>query len=901
MTIRSAVSVEPVLVGREPEVERIRQLVRSTDSGARFVVIHGEAGIGKTALWRWGVDQYRRAGHRVLVTRPSEEELHGPMTGLLDLFEEVGTAPGTLDAEADVFDRGRAVLRTLRDLSSDAPVVVAIDDLQWLDAISARALRYAARRLDREPVVVLATERVDADAPAEIVLPSDRVEQVVLGPLSPEAIHHVVRAVAGTISRPALERIGELSGGNPMYASALARSPELLADPLGAVPSPTLRGALEARLDDVPGPLLAVLRTAAALGPAPAEVLARACQTAGAATLISDAVSEGLLVAGDDGVVRFTHPLLASVVLDGSNPLERRALHAHLADVVRDRDARARHLALSCGEPDAAVAAELESAAERVARRGAAAAAAELARHSLRVTPPDDTVAASRRALAGISYRAAAGETAGATALIDVLLDRHEPGPARVEAITQRVYLDIDRGDEFLTRALEESGDDVVLRGRVLDLHGWLLGMYRGQLERGIELSREALAIAEQHEDPVLEMLAAGTLSTVALMAGRPIPGLIERALSLAAVHEGPLLGRWPPIFRARQCLWAGHLAEARERFEVMREAFGRRGVEFQRPYRLSELAQVEVNAGNLDRAIELADDALEAAFDASNPQASAWVRYPAGLARAHLGDEVRAADDAAELRAWGADHDQPPRMLMAAHILGLIALGRGDATAAAEELSAALALATTLGYRHPGYMALLPDAIEARALASDVAGSEQLADELDLQAAALDAPWVDAAARRGRGLVALAKGDPEAADALADAAAAFDALGYRLDAARTVLLNGRALRRAGRRNDATAVLADARARFAGMAAKPWGAQAVAELERVAPARLAGELTPTEDRIADLVALGRRNREIAGELFMSVATVEAHLTRIYRKLGVRTRTELSRHVHRAPP
>ena len=118
---------------------------------------------------------------------------------------------------------------------------------------------------------------------------------------------------------------------------------------------------------------------------------------------------------------------------------------------------------------------------------------------------------------------------------------------------------------------------------------------------------------------------------------------------------------------------------------------------------------------------------------------------------------------------------------------------------------------------------------------------------------------------------------------------------------ARTVLLNGRALRRAGRRNDATqAVLADARARFAGMAAKSWGAQAVAELERVVPARLAGELTPTEDRIADLVALGRRNREIAGELFMSVATVEAHLTRIYRKLGVRTRTELSRHVHRAP-
>ena len=336
--------------------------------------------------------------------------------------------------------------------------------------------------------------------------------------------------------------------------------------------------------------------------------------------------------------------------------------------IVTDRDARARHLALSCGEPDEAVAAELEAAAERAAgaapRRSPPSGPPQP-----RVTPRGDTAEGARRALAGISYRAAAGETATATAMIDDLLDRHEPGPARVEAITQRVYLDIDRGEEFLLRALGESGDDMVLRGRVLDLLGWLLGMYRGQLERGVELSSEALGIAEQHDDPVLEMLAAGTLSTVSLMAGRPLPGVIERALSLAAVHEGPLLGRWPPIFRARQCLWAGQLAEARERFEAMRDAFGRRGVEFQRPYRLSELAQVEVNAGNLDRAIDLADDALEAAFDASNPQASAWVRYPAGLARAHLGDEVGAADDAAELRTWGVDHDQPPRTMMAAHV----------------------------------------------------------------------------------------------------------------------------------------------------------------------------------------------------------------------------------------
>ena len=517
-------SVQSSLWGRDREVDQILRLVRSIDGGARFVVIRGDAGIGKTAMWRWGVEQHRAAGHRVLVTRPAQEELHGPMTGLLDLFEDIGSAPGTLDPEADVFDRGRAVLRTLRSLANAGPVAVAIDDIQWLDAISARALRYAFRRLDREPVVLLATERPVAGERAELVVPADRVEQLVLGPLSLDAIRHVVRTVVATISRPALERIYELSGGNPLYAIELARSAESCAVPLGAAAPPTLRGVLAVRLADVPADLLAVLRTAAALGPAPPADLARACDDPDAARLISTAVDEGLLMVGDDGVVRFTHPLLASVVLDGTNPLERTALHARLATVVTDRDARARHLALSCGDPDEAVASELESAAERAARRGAAGVAAELARHSLRVTPRGDAASAARRALAGISYRAAAGETATATTMIDDLLDRHEPGPARVEAITQRVYLDIDRGEEFLLRALGESGDDMVLRGRVLDLLGWLLGMYRGQLERGVELSSEALVIAEEHHDPVLEMLAAGTLSTVSLMAGRPLP-----------------------------------------------------------------------------------------------------------------------------------------------------------------------------------------------------------------------------------------------------------------------------------------------------------------------------------------------------------------------------------------
>ncbi len=174
-----------------------------------------------------------------------------------------------------------------------------------------------------------------------------------------------------------------------------------------------------------------------------------------------------------------------------------------------------------------------------------------------------------------------------------------------------------------------------------------------------------------------------------------------------------------------------------------------------------------------------------------------------------------------------------------------------------------------------------------------------ELAAELDGHAAAIGQPWVDAAASRGRGLAALAAGDDAACELLGDAAHAFDELGYRMDATRAVLLHGRALRRAGRRNISADVLTEARRRFAEMGATPWVTQAEAELERVAPGRGQAELTPTEARIAKLVVSGRRNREIAAELFVSVATVEAHLTRMYRKLHVRSRSELARVVQSA--
>ena len=262
-------------------------------------------------------------------------------------------------------------------------------------------------------------------------------------------------------------------------------------------------------------------------------------------------------------------------------------------------------------------------------------------------------------------------------------------------------------------------------------------------------------------------------------------------------------------------------------------------------------------------------------------------------IAHVRQGDRDVAEAAAARMWDWGRDHDEPPRLVMAHHVRGVAALADGDAAGAAVELLAATAAATALGHRHPGAVAALPDAIEAVAATGEVDACAHLVETLLGQARSLDAPWVDTATRRAAGLLALAVGDPAAAAMLSEAAAAFDVLGYRLDAARTRIAEGRAHRRAGQRQAALACFSSAHDALTELGATPWARRA--RLEGAPPPAIgaADALTATETRVAELVAAGRRNREVAGELFVSVATVEAHLTRIYRKLGVRSRTELS--------
>ena len=786
------------------------------------------------------------------------------------------------------------------------PTVVAIDDAQWLDSASARALRYSLRRLDEEPIGLLAAARLGSGGEDRLAaagsLPPGRSEALDLGPLSIGALRRVLRASVETISRPALQRIHEVSGGNPLYALELARSlpaGEDAARATGSLPLPdSLQAAIELRLARMPREPMPLLETVSAVGSTSVKALRATLGDDEVNRLLPLAVEHGLLVVDEGLEVRFSHPLVGSAVYGRMSPIARRSLHARLAGLAADPDVRARHLALSTDGRDAGVAQLLEDAAERAGRRGASDLAAEFIGHSLRLTPAEREDDARRRALGEIEHLAAAGEVSRALSLADGLLERLEPGRGRAEALVQLAQLendDLERGEALLLRALEYAREDELLRGRVLDRLGWLRGVFLGDLRSGIGCAHEALSIADDLGDPGLQMLAAAGLAFMETLAGTPRPEHTARALALEEEIGTPVLWAGPRALLGKQLLWSGELDRATALFEAALADAARSRNERLRSYRLYDLALANCAAGNLATAQELVRQGMESARDAEDEHVEGWLLYPAALVHAWLGHAAEARAAARRRLEWAVSRGERPGIARARSVLGLLALSEGDPATAERELSEAVQLLEEMGVGHPGAIPALPDAVEALVGCGDSPAAGRVLGRLERQAAAVDSPWASAAAERCHGLLLLADGDADAAVARLEAAAAsFDRIGYRADAARSLLALGRALLRGGYRMRAADVVAEARGRFSDLGAVLWEARAVEELERVAPGRAAGELTKAERRIAALVADGRKNREIGEELFMSVASVEAHLTRVYRKLEIGSRSELAR-------
>jgi DNA-binding CsgD family transcriptional regulator len=340
--------------------------------------------------------------------------------------------------------------------------------------------------------------------------------------------------------------------------------------------------------------------------------------------------------------------------------------------------------------------------------------------------------------------------------------------------------------------------------------------------------------------------------------------------------------------------MWRDEHDDARDGFERAAAASTARGDGYGTTLCESHLAIVEWRAGRWDLALAFAEQALAAWGASGDPGGVSVVLYCRGFILAHLGLADAALADVARARAVDA-----PGTLMAARydwIESHVALNRGDVARATVLLARTASAFDELGLAHPGLRLYLSDALDAFVAGGLLAEAEAIAEPLVELGRRHDLPRATAIGLRGRGLVYAARGDVTAAlEELEAATAALERFVVPFECGRTWLALGSVQRRARRRRAARESLGRALAVFEDLAAEPWAARARAELGRIGGrAPSGGELTQTEQRVAELVAEGRSNKEVAAELIVSVHTVEAALTSIYRKLDVRSRTELAR-------
>ena len=906
----SCIEMSSDIVGRDAELETIQAFAERASGGPQAFVLEGEAGIGKSTLWRAGVERARERGLRVLSSRPAEAERGLAHVGLGDLFEgvledvlpalstprrrafEVALLVEERGAVADPRTLGVAVRSALELLAAEGPVVLAIDDVQWLDPSSASALAFAWRRLGEQGVFLLLARRLGEGrerSELERAIEPERVERLPVGPLSLGATHELLRTRLGrTFARGTLLRVHETSGGNPFFALELARVLGDDIDPTQALRVPeTLEGLVRARLGGLSPATRAALLLMAAIGRASDEMLARM----GITREELDPALAARVIERGDGVVRFTHPLLASGLYQSTSDEERRRAHGRVAAVVEDPLDRARHLALSTDGTDSEIAAAVDDAASVATKRGAPHAAAELGTHALRLTPFDAHEDRHRRALAAARSHLAAGEAMRARTLAVDLVARARPGLERVEALVLLAEFEgLDRNLALHLEALEEAADSPEQRAVI---HRHLAGT--GRLTKGRrwaeKQARASLALAEELDDDALRAGALSTLAWLRFDQGDPDGRVLaERAHQAAAALGDPELLKEATWALAHVLMWSVDTQNARELLETEHRAW-RDSDEPWSTEMLWYLTFVELRAGRWALAAEYAERVREVHLQYGRDIPQTFL--PIALIAAHQG-ELERARDAAE-RGCALRDQQGGLLPSPTAVLGLVDLWSGDPAAAAASFEAAEEMATAGGWGEPNMRGWRADYVEALLELGRIDDAVALLDDWEADALRVDREWVLAQVARCCGLVAAARGDVEQAQTLLERAVAkHEAVGDPFGRARALLALGVARRRARQKRAAREAIEAALAGFEELGAATWAEKARAELGRVG-GRTRGEgLTPAERRVADLVAAGRTNREVAATLFLGERTVASHLTRIYAKLGVRSRTELAR-------
>ncbi len=899
------------IVGREEELSSLQAFVDHARRGQTMLRLEGEAGIGKSTLWGAGVEHARAQGLTVLPSRPAEAERALGHVGLADLLEGAvdDALPALLtprrralevallreDASGDPVDHRTlavAVRDVLQLMSERGPILVAIDDVQWLDPSSSRALVFALRRLDASPVSLLLARRPANGAPrseVEQALGAGRVQHLVVGPLSVGALHGFLRdRVNRPFARQTLLRIYERSGGNPFFALELARVLDADVDPLQPLPVPeTLEELVRTRIDELPAATRQALALASALGTPSESVLERA----GVAVDVLAPAFAANVVERENGTIRFTHPLLSSVLYQDLGG-ERRGVHERVAGIVDDPLLRARHVALSTESPDASVAAVLGDAARLAADRGASAFAAELAEHALRLTPSDAPDARHRRGVVAARAHLAAGEWIRARAIANDLLAEAKSGPLRAEALLLLAQFEHDDlAVPVLEEALREASSRPALQARI---HIRLAGAerFRKGFAAALAGTRVALVLADRLDDDVLRFDALVQLHGLGRIVGvAETRDYATRLRDLASAAGDPRLLREANVVVDGGFVDSGSIEARRATLEHEYHEWHERDELFTTRV-LWDLAWLELWAGRWQLAAEHAAGARDLSIQYGVERNQDYI--PSSWVAAHRGQlELALQESERALKLCEEQIGFHPPLLEA--VPGLIALWRGDAATAAERLGEADRQAAALGWGAPDVRPWTADYAEALLELGRIDDAVRVIDRWEADATRLGRERVLAHVTRCRGLVAAARGNvDEAVSLLEHAVARHDGVGDAFGRARALLALGIVLRRARQKRPAREAIHAALGGFEQLGAATWVEKAGAELGRIGGRIREEGLTAAERRVAVLVAAGRTNREVAAELFLGERTVAGHLTRVYAKLGVRSRTELAR-------
>ncbi|MEY9968809.1 DNA-binding CsgD family transcriptional regulator [Streptacidiphilus sp. MAP12-16] len=906
------------LVGRAAETKQLRVLVANVRERGAALVVRGEAGIGKSALLDYAAGRALSSGMRVLATSGVECETHLPYAGLQQLLypirEGLDLLPGrqrsallaALGGEdsdtPDVFLVALAVLSLIAEAAESTPVLLVVEDSHWLDISTSHVLAFVARRLESEPIVFLAAAREGFSS----WLDDAKLPELVVPPLAAAAAAALLDAHAPDLDPTLRRRVLTEAAGNPLALTELPSTAAATAEGT-STPAPwlpltkRLERAFTIRLIGLPAPTRALLQVAALNdSPSLAETMSALARVADDRVGTDDlaAAIAANLIEVERGELRFRHPLMRSAIHQSMSMPDRYAAHAALADVIAGQeDRRIWHRAAATPLPDESVASQLQAAAARAEHRGAIGSAVAALDHAARLS--QDPVLRADRLLRAAELAVELGRREVVTNLLDEASRSDLTAQQRARVVWLRGGFDEGlRSQAADTRALAHLAEAVATDGdqdlavRIL----WSAAQRCFWTEPGLDARQQVVDVAESlaldEDNPwLLAILAyAAPIDRGAIV--------IERLHRIVAT----------PGREARMDRMLGTGALMIGSFDLAQQLSAAAATGLRAQGRLGLLARAvgaeassAVQLGDLSVAIPAAEESSRLARETTQPYLYGLMRSIEAAISALRGDADRTGVLTAEAEQAGLPVGARPVLARAQMARGLAALGAGRFDEAYAQLRRLHDPADPC-YQVALRCYAIADLVDAAVHCGQAAAIAEIMQDMESAALKTPSPALHASLRFARALLA----DDTEAERLYTAALTADLAGWPFIRARTQLAFGEWLRRQRRAADSRPHLRAARETFDALGVIPWSDRARQEL------RASGEtsrsrdldardrLTPQELQIAQLAAGGLTNREIGQRLYLSHRTISSHLHRIFPKLGVASRSELTSILHLAP-